>query len=133
MGLPALEMMASAVPVIGGEWAAYSDWAKGAMVLVPCSTTMATPRVNTIGGIMDKEMSIQALDAIYRNADVRKSYAEAGFERAKSPQFDWREIGETYVDVIDEALATNGWEGMNAKSITLDRNERDKTEITSDS
>jgi D-inositol-3-phosphate glycosyltransferase len=125
MGLPALEAMASAVPTVGGDWAAYSDWAKDAMVLVPCPTTMATPRVNTIGGVMDKEMAIQALQALYSNADIRKSYAQMGFERAASPQFDWREIGEAYVDVIDQALATNGWEGLNAQSITLDRSERD--------
>jgi D-inositol-3-phosphate glycosyltransferase len=133
MGLPALEMMASAIPVIGGEWAAYADWAKDAMVLVPCPSTMATPRVNTIGGIMDKDMSIQALEAMYSNPDIRRSYAQAGLERAKSPQFDWREIGETYADVIDEALATNGWEGINAQSFTLDRSERNQTEVTANS
>jgi D-inositol-3-phosphate glycosyltransferase len=133
MGLTALEAMASAVPVIAGDWAAYGDWAKDAAILVPCSSTSATPRVNTIGGIMDKELSIQALEAVYRNADVRASYASAGLELARSGQFNWREIGETYVDVIDQALATNGWEGVNARSITIDRSEPDSAAFAANS
>jgi D-inositol-3-phosphate glycosyltransferase len=129
MGLTALEAMASAVPVIAGDWAAYADWAKDGAILVPCTSTSATPRVNTIGGVMDKDLSIQALEAVYRNLDVRKSYAEAGLALSKNGQFDWREIGETYVDVIDQALATNGWEGVNAQSITINRTESDSPEL----
>jgi D-inositol-3-phosphate glycosyltransferase len=130
MGLTTLESMACGIPNAGSDWAALGDWAREGMILVPCSYTEATPRVNTIGGIMDKESAIQALDALYSNLDIRKGYAERALAVASEPRFEWREIGEAYVDVIDQALATNGWEGVNAGSITVDRTESDITANT---
>lgn len=132
MGLTTLEAMACGVPNVGADWAAYADWAKDAMILVPCSATAASPAINTIGGVMDREATIQALHALYANHELRQQFAELGIERAASPQFDWKEIGQAYVDVIDVALAANttSWSDIDAKSVAIEWAENNLSALT---
>jgi D-inositol-3-phosphate glycosyltransferase len=129
MGLTTLESMACGVPNIGAEWAALADWAKDAMILAPCLDTSVTPRVNTIGGVPSSEHVVQALNALYTNLPLRESYIHAGLALTKEPQYDWKNIGESYVAVIDSALAANPtWSNLDAESVTVDWREQNSPE-----
>lgn len=74
-GLPEHEAMACGVPVIAPDWSGLGTdggWpAPGSMIRVPCTATALTAPINsqchTIGGIQDKDATLQALDQVYND------------------------------------------------------------------
>jgi glycosyltransferase involved in cell wall biosynthesis len=106
-GLTSLEAMACGVPVIAPDWSGLGDWAAGAARLIPCtSTATSAPFGNmsyTIGGIPDKDLTVQALRQFYLERDFRNHYARAGFERAQ--ELSWNNVGPNFEAVLDEVLA----------------------------
>jgi glycosyltransferase involved in cell wall biosynthesis len=105
-GLCTLEGMACGVPQIFPDWAALGDWAKIAACAIPCSSTAATiNNINAIGGVMDKEDAIEALQSLYAVSALREALREKGLELAAQKRFNWRHIGELFAQVIEEVLA----------------------------
>jgi len=107
MGLPALEAMACGVPCLLPDWAAYSDWAKDAAVLIPCtSTAIGPPYVNVIGGIPDGQEFIKALDDHYIDVGGRTHTALKGWAHVQKSRFRWTTIGQSFIQVATNVMAT---------------------------
>jgi len=106
-GLPAMEAMACGVPTIGPDWSGFGDWARGAMCLVPCSGTAATiNKINAIGGIIDTEGAMLALDQMYYDREARDRWAKRGFDRVREPQYRWEAIGQRYLEELEKAMSS---------------------------
>lgn len=107
-GLTTIEGMACGVPQIIPDWSALGEWAKGAVMAIPCTSIVSCtpPYKNVLGGVPDKRVFIDALDMLYRDKEHRRLVGELGFDRAQQPQFRWQSIGEAWVKAIDDALST---------------------------
>ena len=106
MGLTTLEAMACRRPCIVPQWSALGDWAKGACVSVPCTTTaLQNAGLAVIGGVVDERLFVDALDLLYRDKERREEVARWGFERATNPYFNWRTIGQAWLTTLDAFFA----------------------------
>jgi len=108
-GLPSLEGMAAGVPLLAPRWSALGEWAEPAAHLVECTSTCATPgEINAIGGVMDQEQAIAALQKIYDQASYRRELSARGLRLAANPLFRWENIGRQFNDAVLKAyhLAT---------------------------
>jgi D-inositol-3-phosphate glycosyltransferase len=104
-GLTTLEGMACGVPQICPDWAALGEWAKPAVILVPCSSTAVTPNnINVVGGIADEDRFLNALNHVYSVPDLQGDMISKGLDLANQPQYRWSNIGERWAEVISMAL-----------------------------
>lgn len=104
-GLTTLEAMGCGVPCIVPDWAAYGDWARGALWLVRCSSTaVGPPYQNVVGGVADQVEFTKALNRMYIDKKAREQNAQAALERAQEPRFRWAFIGRQYAGVLDGLL-----------------------------
>lgn len=105
-GLTAFEAMACGVPVIASDWAALGELCEGAAYLIPCSGTSITMSggINSIGGVMDKELAIKALDELYKSRSSREWYQRGGLSRVREDRFRWENIGRLFGDSIEVAM-----------------------------
>jgi hypothetical protein len=104
-GLTTKEGMASAIPQIAPDWAALGEWARGAALLVECSSTAATiGKVNAIGGIADEDQFVEALDMMYSDPQQRHLYSQLALRCAQRPQYQWPEVGRLFSDAVDRTL-----------------------------
>jgi glycosyltransferase involved in cell wall biosynthesis len=103
-GLPTMEGMAVGLPQIAPDWSALGEWARDAARLIPCAATIATPRVNSIGGVVNPQFIADAMFDVYHDAEMRRQMIEAGFKVAARPEYHWNNIGLRWVDVLTEAL-----------------------------
>lgn len=107
-GLTTHEAMACGVPCVVPDWSALGEWPGGAVLKVPCSSTALTAPLNsmpyTIGGIADRAALVAALDALYRNPEMRTEYSCLGYAKAREPQFSWASIGRRIVEVLEGVL-----------------------------
>jgi len=104
-GLTTIEAMACGVPCIAPDWSGLGDWAKDAIELIPCtSTAVGPPYINVIGGIPDQAMFMAALDKVYRDHSHRATLRKLGLRRAAEMRFNWKHIGERYVEEIGRVL-----------------------------
>lgn len=107
-GLPALEAMASGVPCILPDWAAFGDWAKDAAIMVPCTSTALSAPLNaspyTLGGVVDRAGVIQALDKLYTPKHRRRYYGKYGAKgRALAETLTWERTGAGVVRWAERA------------------------------
>lgn len=103
-GVPVAESMACKVANLVPEWSGLADWARGGVAYVPCTNQIAHPqRLNTVGGIPDKDAFIKELNNLYYDKDYRNAVAESGFKLVNQPQFQWDTIA-TKVDTIFKSL-----------------------------
>lgn len=105
-GLTTLESMAVGIPQIVPDWAALGEICDAGSLLVPCTNFVHTPNsINAVGGMADREEWIGCLDRLYREPATREKLGAEGIELANRQCYRWREIGEKYASVIDQALA----------------------------
>ena len=107
MDLPVMEAMACGVPCILPDWSALGEWAREAAWMVPCTTTAVAPGINTVGGIMDAQGAVEALDMLYRRPDVREKFAVKGMQLTAEPAYRWDGIGAQVTEVIEQVLYAN--------------------------
>lgn len=104
-GLPMFEGMACGIPQIVPDWSALGELGEDAVLKVPCSAMACTPnKINVIGGIMDRELAIDAMDKMYRDEQYRNSCREKGFALVNNPRYDWGVIGEEFNTAVETAL-----------------------------
>jgi D-inositol-3-phosphate glycosyltransferase len=104
-GFTTFEGMSCGVPQIAPRWSALEDLCDDAAVLVPCtSTALNATYSGTIGGVADEAAFIGALDRMYREAAWRDNIAWKGRARANEARFKWANIGQRYVEALDEVL-----------------------------
>lgn len=107
-GLTTLEGMACGVPQIAPKWAALEDWAADAAELVACSSIqVSTGGINTIGGVVDGEKFVAALDRAYRDRAWREDRRAAGLRVAESLTWDdcTARVELALADALERALA----------------------------
>lgn len=103
-GLNTMEGMACRRAQIGGDYSGFQDWAKDAMILVPCPSEGVMPDVNgMIGGIPDKDATIAALDSLYRDKALCNEWAARGLARVSQPQYRWETIAIRFSEEINRA------------------------------
>lgn len=104
-GLTTLEGMACGVPQIVPAWAALGELCGDAALQVTCTSTAATPNnINVIGGIPDREEFIACLDRVYTDQATREQLRARGIALANEDCYRWRQVGELYASVIDQAI-----------------------------
>jgi D-inositol-3-phosphate glycosyltransferase len=105
-GLTTLEGMACGIPQIFPDWSALGEWAKPGGVCVPCTSIACTiNNINVIGGVVDRELSIQALDRMYRDRAWRAEQRDRALALAAQPQYRWNDIGRRVTEAIQEFTA----------------------------
>jgi len=74
--------------------------------MVPCtSTVVGDPYVNVIGGVVDEEQFIAAMNTLYCDQALRRRHEIAGIELAGQKRFRWSEVGRRWADVVKHALS----------------------------
>jgi D-inositol-3-phosphate glycosyltransferase len=103
-GLTTMEGMACGIPQIVPEWSALAEWTVGAAWHVRCSAYEAFPgSQNTIGGIIDREGFVAALDQMYESSDVRAEFSESARRHVTAPSFTWKSVAAQFADVLHGA------------------------------
>lgn len=105
--LPTFEAMASGVPVIAPDWSALGEFGRDAARLVRCSSEAVHPRQSctTVGGIMDEEEAITALDDMYADAGMRGDYAARGLRLVAEPRFRWENVGAAFLAQVEAEMS----------------------------
>ena len=104
-GLTTLEGMACGIPQIIPQWAALPEICGDAALHVPCPTTYSTPaNINAIGGVPDREEFIGCLERLYQEPELRAELGAHGMSVAQQDCYRWRQVGELYGSVIDQAI-----------------------------
>lgn len=101
-GLPCLESMACGVPCVVPDFSGLGSWSKPASYLVPCTSSSLNAPLNstpyTVGGIVDKQSSILALQSLYTDLSLRDDLRQKGLSLASS--LTWTHTAESFVKVI---------------------------------
>lgn len=101
-GLTAMEMLACGTPCIGGDFAAFAEWARNAMILVPCISEGVMPDVNTLIGSVPSETDvIKELDGLYLNDPWMKIWQMRSLACVRQPQYRWKNIAQEYKRVLE--------------------------------
>jgi glycosyltransferase involved in cell wall biosynthesis len=104
-GLPTFEGMACGIPQIVPNWAALEELCEDAAIKVPCSSIACTPnKINVIGGIADRNETIEAMDSLYNSVELRKEYRKKGLELVANPRYRWENVGQKFAEAMEEAL-----------------------------
>lgn len=107
-GLPALEAMSCGVPCVLPSFAAFGEtgWVGTAALQVECTSTALTAPLNTlaytIGGIPDRDQTVQALRTLYLSDTLRDKYRRRGLEHAQ--RFSWHQTGQQVVRELERVV-----------------------------
>lgn len=105
-GLCTLEAMACGVPCIVPDWSALGEWAAGAAIAVPCSSTGLNAPLNaapyTVGGVPDREATCEALVRLYEDAELRQEHSRRGTELAR--RYSWERTGEAMAAALERVV-----------------------------
>lgn len=100
-GLTHMEGIACGIPQLAPDWAGIGEWLKGSAYLVPVtSTCVSTGGINTVGGLVDKELFIEGLNLLYRNDMMRNKLSEASLRLSIDPKFDWECIVDSFESIL---------------------------------
>lgn len=104
-GLTTHESAACGVAQILPEYSAYGEWMQGAAWFVPVTTyAITTQGINTIGGVADREKTVEAIEFMRQNPKDRGWWASRAFERAIEPRFSWAEVGKGFHAILSQTL-----------------------------
>ena len=104
-GLTAHEGMACGIPQIMPKYAALGEWAEGAARFVPVTAYEVTPNaINTIGGVIDFNGTVEAIDELYKNEAKRTELGELALARAREPRFSWDAVAEQFHNILMETV-----------------------------
>lgn len=103
-GMPATESMACGVPTIGPDFAAFGPdgWTEGCMYTVECTASATTAPMNskmwTVGGVMDKQQTVQRLDAVYRSGRLQMA-VNNGLDIAS--RLPWSNTSTLFISMLE--------------------------------
>lgn len=106
--LPSFEAMACGTPVIAPDWSALGEFlADGSGYLVPCTGFAAHPRStnSTMGGVMDRDETVKALDKLYRTRELREAFAARGRAFVAQDRFRWDHVGASFLREVEETVS----------------------------
>ena len=73
--------------------------------MVPCTANNTTPgNINSIGGVVDQEEFITALDTMYRDDRLRDQYAQAGLDVVHMNIYKWENIADQFDSHLTRVL-----------------------------
>jgi glycosyltransferase involved in cell wall biosynthesis len=96
-----MEGAACGIPQIVPMYSGLAEWMAGAGCMIPCGSSQMNIGINTIGGVVDKNLFIAALDRMYHDREYRAEYGKKALERAGNPAYRWSTIGETFNRVLE--------------------------------
>ncbi len=103
--LPGFEAGACQVPIIGPDWSGIGELFENAALLVPCTATGMHPKqTNTLGGVMDPEGAVNALEHLYKSRLERRKYAAMAFNRATDARFRWENVGAAFRTELEQVM-----------------------------
>lgn len=104
-GLTAHEGMACKRAQIMPRYSALAEWPEGCVRYVPVTSYEVTHNaINTIGGVVDFNGVVEAIEELYTNKELRDDYAEKGYARATEDRFKWDVIAEQFHNVLMETV-----------------------------
>lgn len=97
-GLTVMEAMSCSVPVIAPRWSALEEWAEPAAHLVRCSSVEVLSGYHAfgIGGVVDQEEFIDALDELASSVMLREEMGRLGRELVTRPEYKWKNIAQRF-------------------------------------
>jgi D-inositol-3-phosphate glycosyltransferase len=109
-GLCHMEAMACGVPSIVPAWSALGEWTEDAAIQVGCTGRACTLNgINVVGGIMDQEEAIVALEGAYVTRDWEDSviakHSEKGLSLVARPEYSWENVGARFAEVVESVHA----------------------------
>lgn len=102
--------MATKVPQILPDWSALGEWCRyedgtSAVEFVPCtSIDVNTGGINTIGGVPDKNLFIDALEKLYQDKEYRTQLGEKGYKLITDGKYDWKNIAAIFDQEFKQLL-----------------------------
>ncbi len=104
-GLTTHEGAACRIAQILPEYSALGEWMSGAAWFVPCTSYAVTPQgINTIGGIPDRQKTVEAIEFMRQNPTDRDGWAAKAFARATESRFSWDEVGRAFHGILAQTL-----------------------------
>ena len=109
-GLTTFEMMACGVTQIVPDWSALGELLEDAAMKIWCTSTAVTlsqsPRhsLNVIGGIADRELTVHALERMYRDEAFREELRTRGLTLVAQERYRWENIGRAVNAAVGAAL-----------------------------
>lgn len=104
-GLTTFEMMACGIPMIVPAWSALEELCEDAALKIPCTGQAATQGgINVIGGVMDRELAIQALQTLYARKDLREHLSRKGLELVRQDRYRWQNVGLAFAKAVNEMI-----------------------------
>lgn len=105
-GLTTMEGMACGIPQIVPDWAALGEWCEDAVVKIPCSSTIMTPdMINAMGGVVNNEKFVEALENVKKSKSLRDVLTRRGLDLVNRPEFRWESIGQKFADALEDPYA----------------------------
>lgn len=105
-GLTTKEGMACCIPQIVPQWSALGEWAVGAAHLVPCTTVATTLIVNSIGGVADETLFVDALHRVHAIEEYRQTLARKGYDCMHQDKYRWETVGRDFFGHLESVMAT---------------------------
>jgi len=102
-GLPILEAMACAVPVVATDCTAVTELVKGRGELARVKEWITVGPFNVGQAIVDSDHLVELLEKLYRDPDLRAEYGRRGREFAET--MTWDRCAEQWARLLEEVAA----------------------------
>lgn len=108
-GLTVIEAMACGVACIVTDWSGYGWIPDDCAIKIYCNSTCITAPLNSqgyvIGGIPDRDKTVQALNRLYNFPEMRDKLSSKGLSLARS--MTWESTGNKLVEAIESVIHEN--------------------------
>lgn len=100
-GLTTLESMACGIANAVPDFAALGEWPGQSVLKIPVEhADTSAGGVNTLNLNPMPKAVRYAIDNLYRDPEYRQALAREGLERARSPEFNWRNLAEKFSELL---------------------------------